>query len=57
MEPIEIIVIIASVLIVGSVIITSIINKKKGKNGCCSDCSKCKNCSCKINVEKKEEKL
>ena len=49
MTPIEIIVIIGCVLIVGGVITTSIINKKKGKTtcGCCSDCSKCKCCSSK----------
>ena len=44
MEPIEIIVIIACVLIVGGVIVTSIINKKRGKTSCCGDCSKCKCC-------------
>lgn len=44
MEPIEIVVIIACVLIVGGVIVTSIINKKRGKTSCCGDCSKCKCC-------------
>ena len=42
MQPIEIIVIIACVLIVGGVIVTSIINKKKGKTSCGCDCSNCK---------------
>lgn len=56
MEPIEIIVIIASVLIVGGVIVKSIIDKKKGKTSCgcnCSNCSKCR--SCNINQNKKED--
>ena len=38
--PIEVIVIVLSILIVGSVIIMTILNKKKGKHGCC-DCSSC----------------
>ena len=41
MEPIEIIVIIACVLIVGGVITKSIINKKKGKSSCGCDCGSC----------------
>ena len=45
MELIEIIVIIACVLIVGGVITSSIVNKKKGKTSCGCDCSKCKGCS------------
>ena len=56
MEPIEIIVIIASVLIVGGVIAKLIIDKKKGKTSCgcnCSTCSKCR--SCNINQNKKED--
>ena len=44
MEPIEIIVIIACVLIVGGVIVMSIINKKKGKTSCGCDCGSCKGC-------------
>lgn len=47
MQPIEIIVIIACVLIVGGVIVRSIINKKKGKTSCGCDCSNCSgSCSC-----------
>ena len=53
MTPLEIIVIIACVLIVGSVIITSIINKKKGKNSC--GCN-CKNCSMSCNKNNKVNK-
>ncbi len=45
MQPIEIIVIIACVLIVGGVTVASIINKKKGKNSCGCNCSCCSNCS------------
>ncbi len=47
MEPIEIIVIMACVLIVGGVVIKSIINKIKGRTsyGCGGDCCKCKGCS------------
>ena len=51
MTPLEIIVIIACVLIVGGVIVTSIINKKKGKNSCGCDC---KNCSMACNRNKKQ---
>lgn len=47
MEPIEIIVIIASALIVGGVIIKSIINKKNGKTSCGCDCAHCKGCQSK----------
>ena len=46
MQPIEIIVIIACVLIVGGVITTAIINKKKGKSSCGSDCKLCSRHSC-----------
>lgn len=46
MEPIEIIVIIASSLIVISVIARAIIMRKKGKSSCGCDCTKCKkNCA------------
>lgn len=48
MGALEIIVIIACVLIVGSVVATSIINKKKGKTSCGCDCSSC-NCHCSCN--------
>lgn len=54
MEPIEIIVIIACVLIVGGVLITSIINKKKGKTSCGCDCSTCSSC-CKRSKNKKND--
>ena len=55
MRPIEIIVIIACVLIVGGVIATSIINKKKGKNSCGCDCANCSSCSvCKNKKENNE---
>jgi len=50
MTLIEILVIIGCVVIVGGVIITSIINKKKGKTSCgcgCADCSKCSHCASK----------
>ncbi len=46
MSLIEILVIVACVAIVGSVIVFSIINKKKGKTSCgcdCANCTKCKN--------------
>ena len=44
MTPIEIIVIVACVLIVGGVIAMAIVNKKKGKTSCGCDCSKCSCC-------------
>ncbi len=49
MEFIEIVVIIACVLIVGGVIASSIINKKKGKTSCGCDCANCKGCSLQKN--------
>ena len=52
MEAIEIIVIVACVLIVGGVIASHLINKKKGKNSCCSDCSSCSYCN---SCNKKDE--
>ena len=42
MQPIEIIVIVACVLIVGGVAITGIINKFKGKSSCGCNCAECK---------------
>lgn len=58
MEPIEIIVIIACVLIVGGVIVKSIIDKKNGKTGCGCDCSKCSGCtSCKMRENQKENTI
>ena len=57
MQPIEVIVIIACVLIVGGVIAMSIINKKKGKTSCGCDCSKCSsNCACKTQNKEKTNK-
>ena len=54
MEPIDIIILIAAVLIVGGVIAWQIIRKKKGKVGCC-DCSSCDGCcSCKAKEEPKD---
>ena len=50
MTLIEILVIVGCVLVVGGVIISSIINKKKGKTSCgcgCTDCSKCSSCTSK----------
>ena len=44
MEFLEIAVIVACVLIVGGVIVTSVIKRKKGKTGC-SGCGCCGNCS------------
>ncbi len=55
MQPIEIIVIIACVVIVAGVIAKSIINKKKGKTSCGCDCSKCSGCStCKVEPNKED---
>ena len=54
MEPIEIIVIIACVLIVGGVIAKGIINKKKGKSSCGCDCGSCRsNCHCHDKIDNK----
>ena len=55
MELIEIVVIAACVIIVGGVIITSLINKKKGKTSCDCDCSKCTGCACSKNIDNKQE--
>ncbi|MBQ7235682.1 MAG: FeoB-associated Cys-rich membrane protein [Clostridia bacterium] len=55
MQPIEIIVIIACVVIVAGVIVKSIIDKKKGKTSCGCDCSKCSGCSsCKVRTNKED---
>ena len=55
MEPIEIIVIIACVLIVGGVIFKAVYDKKKGKTSCGCDCSKCYGCSaCKESQKDKD---
>ena len=53
MQLIEILVIIACVLIVGGVTITSIINRKKGKSSCGCNCANCVGCRA---MNKKEEK-
>ncbi len=51
MKFLEIAVIVACVLIVGGVIVTSVIKRKKGKTGC-SGCGCCGNCSgCKHHEE------
>ncbi len=53
MQPIEIIVIVLSAIIVVGVIIMSIINKKKGKTSCGCDCGHCqKTCAKRENQEK-----
>lgn len=57
MKPIEIIVIIACVLIVGLVIAKSIIDKKKGKTCCSGNCSKCKCCNINKNDTNRENGL
>ncbi len=46
---VEIAVIVSCSLIVGGVIVSAIINKKKGKHncGCGCDCSKCASCKIK----------
>lgn len=56
MEPIEMIVIIVCILIVGGVIVKSIIDRIHGKCGC-GDCENCSyNCNKKIYKEKKMDK-
>ena len=58
MTLIEILVIIACVLIVGSVIVVSIINKVKGKSSCGCDCSSCSSCcNCKTEEKVKNFKI
>lgn len=52
MTLIEVLVIIACVLIVGGVILSTIINKKKGKTSCGCDCAHCSGCS---SIKKKTE--
>ncbi len=54
MQPIEIIVIIACVLIVGGVIAKAIIDKKKGRNSCGCNCANCAK-SCPHAKKQKEE--
>lgn len=49
MQPIEIIVIAATVLFVVGVTVWLIVRKKKGKTSCGCDCSSCSSCSaCRI---------
>ena len=46
---------VVTILLLCSVIISSIINKKKGKTSCGCDCSKCSRClSCKENKNDKD---
>lgn len=55
----EILLIIACTAIVFGVIITSIINKKRGKSSCdcgCSACSKCSGCFNKAAKTEKQKK-
>ncbi len=54
---IDILIAVGAAAIVVAVIVTSIINKKKGKSSCGCDCSSClKNCSCKKEEIENEEK-
>lgn len=41
MNAIEILVIVLCVLVVAAVVAGAIINKKRGKSGCCSECDSC----------------
>ena len=52
MTLIEVVVIIACVLIVGGVILSAILNKKKGKTSCGCNCAHCSGCS---SIKKKTE--
>ncbi len=53
MKPIDVIILVVAVLIVGGVIALSVIRKKQGKSVGC-DCSSCSgNCSC-CNAAKKQ---
>ena len=45
MSPIDIIVIIGCALLGVYVIVSSILNKKKGKTGCGCNCSNCSGCA------------
>ena len=54
MEPIEIIVIILASLIVLSVLVCSIIRRKKGKTSCGCDCSSC-GAKCHCNEKTKND--
>ena len=55
MKPIDVIIILASVLVVVLVIIKSIKDKKKGKTCCGYDCANCSGCSAKIYNDKKSK--
>ena len=52
MKPIDVIIILASVLVVALVIIKSVKDKKKGKTSCGCDCTNCKGCSSKFPNDK-----
>ncbi len=45
MNAVDIIIVIACVALVVGVVVTSIVNRKKGKTSCGCDCSKCTCCS------------
>ena len=45
MQPIEIVLIVASVLVVGAVMVSAIVKKAKGKSGCGCGCSGCPHAS------------
>lgn len=56
MEWYEILLIVFSVLFVASVIVASIVRKKKGKHSCdCCDCSSCRLCSRCQETTKKDD--
>ena len=52
MRPLEIVVIVACVLVVGGVVAWQVVRKKKGKGHGWCDCSSCPHCS--VCAEKKE---
>ena len=48
MQPIDVVILIAAIAIVGGVIALQIVRKKQGKTGCCdcsSSCSSCTSCA------------
>ena len=55
MKPIDVVIILASVLVVVLVIIKSVKDKKKGKTCCGYDCANCTGCSAKINNDNKSK--
>ncbi|MBE5736781.1 MAG: FeoB-associated Cys-rich membrane protein [Clostridiales bacterium] len=56
MNPIDVLIIIGCVAIVVGVIVTSIINKKKGKTSCGCDCAHCSGCANKTKTEEQTNK-